>query len=85
MPVSRYYCGGGNNSLRAPQMGQFGEELLSGDTLSVGVDWYGLMGISNRFIPRELLSTEFVGLVGGEVVVYNVYWVDGGVRWEKTR
>jgi len=43
------------------------------------------MGISNRFIPRELLSTEFVGLVGGEVVVYNVYWVDGGVRWEKTR
>ncbi len=85
VPVSRFYCEGANNSLRVINIERFAEELCFGDNLSIGIDWYGLKGISSPFIPDELLNTERGFIIGGGVVVYGVYADNGKMIWVKTK
>lgn len=79
VPVSLYYNNGTNYGLRREYIEQYIEQINSGDTVVVGVDWYGLTGLSSPFIPPKFLTRD---LMDGDVNFYKVYLIDSlCVEW----
>ncbi len=72
VPVCDYYTGSHSNSLREPQWEQFKTELQSGDTLIIGVDFYGL-NMSFTLLPLQFLRDNAKRLLDGEVIYLIAY------------
>ena len=81
VPVSLFYSDGVNNSLRQSNIEKFSKELSTGNTLVIGVDWYGLTGMSSPFIPRDMLGRIAGDLMEGNVFVFDVLLKDSSYIW----
>lgn len=58
-----------------------GTRLLEGDTISVGVDYYGSLGICAKMIPSQVLQK--IDIAKGEVKYFRVFIKNKQLTWEE--
>ena len=51
------------------------------DTVTVGLDYYALTGISARFVPEGVLKSEYYNLSSGRVVIYRAVLEGDKIRF----
>lgn len=79
--VDWWYNGKGSQYFRQENMQQVFAQLQKGDTLTIGIDYYGL-SISSPFIPVEILQRYANDLVGGKVITARIYRVGKTDYWK---
>ena len=52
-------------------------QISRGDTVTIGLDYYAMTGISRRMVPSQLRKVFFE-----TVVVFNVFVKDSLIIWE---
>lgn len=72
MIVDQWYNGKGSKYYRYESMKEINDRLDRGDTLTIGIDYYGLFPISSQFIPRPLLERYGIDLMNGKVIIASV-------------
>ena len=66
------YNGKGSKYLRSEFIPEISKRLEKGDTLTFGIDYYGL-SISSPFIPTPLLQKYGNDIMNGKVITVKVY------------
>ena len=66
------YNGKGSKYLRLEFIPEISKRLEKGDTLTIGIDYYGL-SISSPFIPTPLLQKYGNDIMNGKVITVKVY------------
>lgn len=79
MIVDWWYNGKGSKYYRYESMKEINERLDRGDTLTIGIDYYGLFPISSQFIPIPLLERYGIDLMNGKVIKCKLYASGGEV------
>jgi len=67
--VDWWYNGKGSKYFRYESLGEINKRLQRGDTLRIGIDYYGLFAISRQFIHKDLLEKYENDLLNGRVIV----------------
>lgn len=80
---AEYYSGRAPLWLRSGDISKFYARLASHDTVTVGLDYYALTGISAGYIPQSLLRREAGRLLAGKVLIYRVYLHGNQARWQE--
>ena len=57
-----------------------GARLLEGDTVKIGVDYYGSLGVARQLIPDGVLRQ--IDFTKGEVKYFNVFITNNQLSWE---
>jgi len=79
--VDWWYNGKGSKYFRYESLNEINKRLQRGDTLRIGIDYYGLFPISKQFIPTPLIEKYGNDLLNGKVIVAKVHVEDGQVVW----
>lgn len=59
-------------------------DLVRGSTISVGLDYYALMGVCEGMVPVSILEQIGSDLIQGKVFIFDV-WLEGEVIYWKER
>lgn len=55
--------------------------LLTGRSITVGIDRYALFGVSSNLIPKEILRTRYKELMNDKVIVYELRLKGSELIW----
>lgn len=87
--VSQWYSGTPTKYLRQDEMKGLVDRLNNGDTLKIGIDYYGLYNISKFWMDalnKKIFYDVAQEINRGEVVVLSVWWDSkiGIVRYRRS-
>lgn len=69
-----YYTGEQCRGLRKADLNGINRRLTRGDTLTWGVDYYALFGLSSFYFPMSFFQRYGQEIAGGKVLTFKVYW-----------
>ena len=82
VPTHRWYSGKEAGNFRPGLLDEFGTRLRNGDTVTVGIDYYGTLPAFTGFLPDEVLRMYGRYLENGGVLRLKA-WIDGDkIMWE---
>ena len=81
-PVTDYYSHCNPRYTRQAEWEGFIQRLSGGDTLTIGLDYYALTGISSWWFPEQILIRHFRELSYGRIVIVRSYLRNGKIIME---